>query len=548
MHKLFSDPIVGKNFFGREEILSLLERRCRALKDGYRQNIAILSQPLLGKTSLILHFLLSFREEKITPVYLDCSVESFAQFAKKFSVSLLCAYLKKMSADLENDLDFLKSKARPLLPETIAVIERMERLLKKNKNDDAFSEVFNLLSVFQKESKQRTLVIFDEFHHFENYALKSPFLKLGKEIMLQKNTLYIVLSSQVNRAKEILTNELALLFGQFEVIELETFLFTASCQFLKERLSGYESEPMLLEFLSHLTDGHPFYLDALSQELHSQLKERRQSLLTRDIVAAVLYRLIYEAQGILHQYLNSLVEANLNGYSHSGYFTVLAKMAEKKHRMKDLVASLNGLAKSAPKYIRRLAEADLIGRYGSFYKIEDRILTFWLAKVWQHKYSPFMDQREEKKEFFVAVYRAMNDFMQNLAKPMTVRLRELFSRFDNEMIRLDEKDFRLPKFKQVSSWAGAGIICQKESKYWLCWLMEKYLSETALLRFLETAGKTELPWQRIIIITLDAVEDSARLLAKEKKIWLWDGKIINLLFDLYGEQPLMAKRAICVSE
>ncbi len=54
---MFSDPVVGDKFFGRAESLNFLSKRANGLKDGYRQNIAIIGDELVGKTSIIFNFL-----------------------------------------------------------------------------------------------------------------------------------------------------------------------------------------------------------------------------------------------------------------------------------------------------------------------------------------------------------------------------------------------------------------------------------------------------------------------------------------------------------
>ena len=53
---MFSDPVVGNRFFGRTESLKVLAKRVDGLKDGFRQNIAVVGPKLIGKSSLVLHF------------------------------------------------------------------------------------------------------------------------------------------------------------------------------------------------------------------------------------------------------------------------------------------------------------------------------------------------------------------------------------------------------------------------------------------------------------------------------------------------------------
>ena len=48
---MFSEPVIGERCFGREEVLELLNKRVLALKDGYRQNVALTGQSLSGTSS-----------------------------------------------------------------------------------------------------------------------------------------------------------------------------------------------------------------------------------------------------------------------------------------------------------------------------------------------------------------------------------------------------------------------------------------------------------------------------------------------------------------
>ena len=85
---MFSEPVVGEGFFGRAEILELLNKRVLALKDGYRQNVALTGQSLSGKSSIILHFLHTAGSEGFIPVYIEVVKEPFRAFANKFMLAL----------------------------------------------------------------------------------------------------------------------------------------------------------------------------------------------------------------------------------------------------------------------------------------------------------------------------------------------------------------------------------------------------------------------------------------------------------------------------
>ena len=83
------------DFFDRKVYLDILQKRIKAIKEGYRQNIAIISDKDSGKTSVVLHFLNRFSDPLILPLYLEVRPEfSHEQFVRKFIGILLYNFLE----------------------------------------------------------------------------------------------------------------------------------------------------------------------------------------------------------------------------------------------------------------------------------------------------------------------------------------------------------------------------------------------------------------------------------------------------------------------
>ena len=59
-----------------------MQKRIGALKDGYRQNIALTGQSLSGKSSILHHLLFNLKEERIIPVYIEIVEEPFFNFIR----------------------------------------------------------------------------------------------------------------------------------------------------------------------------------------------------------------------------------------------------------------------------------------------------------------------------------------------------------------------------------------------------------------------------------------------------------------------------------
>ena len=135
---MFSDPVVGNKFFGRSKALRLLSKRLSGLKEGFRQNIAIVGPKLIGKSSFILHFLSNFNYPGIIPIYIDLRVNSFSHFTYKFLGTLLYHYLKNKELAVCEELEPLKEYAKKSIPKTIEVICGIENSIKNLQFNQAY--------------------------------------------------------------------------------------------------------------------------------------------------------------------------------------------------------------------------------------------------------------------------------------------------------------------------------------------------------------------------------------------------------------------------
>ncbi len=96
--------MIKTKFFGRKDHLKTLEKRVSGLLEGYRQNIAIIGDELVGKTSIIYKFLNSFSECRVISVYLEVRPESCRDFTRRFIAILLYNFLIPSGLVLEEDL------------------------------------------------------------------------------------------------------------------------------------------------------------------------------------------------------------------------------------------------------------------------------------------------------------------------------------------------------------------------------------------------------------------------------------------------------------
>jgi len=543
---MFSDPVRGKDFFDRKPILNLLAKRIDDLKGGYRKNIGLIGQKLLGKTSLLQQILMVSKDPQILPIYIELKTESFAHFVHRFIGTSLYSFLKSTKNEVrEEGLSYLIKTAAKSLPKTIRATKKIEASLRENRPDQTYFLLLDLTSVLEEETGKKIIVILDEFHRLNDFRLIKPFANFGKKIMIQKNIMYILASSSVNLAKDILREKLSLLFGNFEIIELKPFDFENSKEFLEQRLNEIEMSDVYKNFLIFLSGGYPFYLDVISSSLRKASFEKKSDNNPTELISQVLESEIFNSRGILYQYLASLINrlVEKRGFA-STYISILLALARGNHKLSEIARVMQKKPADISKQIAKLIEADIVKRYGVFYKLNDPLLDFWLKFVYEKRQMSFDSEIFSKSEAFKKDVKEMiQNFINESRRDLSERIKELFTLFKNEIIEMKQHKCKFPLFSEVGSKkisdGNLPIVARQGNKYWIGQIENKQVEENKVIEFIQRCKKTKCKIQRKILIALGEMEINARLLAKQEKIWVWDSNDLNLLFRLYGKSPLI---------
>ena len=541
---MFSDPVIGKDFFDREPILNLLAKRVEGLKGGYRQNIGIIGQELLGKTSLIQQFLVNFKESQIIPIYIELKIELFTHFSQRFIGSLLYYFLKSEKEPQKDSLSYLIQESIQYLPRTIESIKKIEVCLEKRQHDRAYLLLLGLTTLLEQETGKKIIIILDEFHRLAGFKLTNPFLNFGKKIMVQKNTMYIVTSSSVNVAKNILREKLSLLFGNFEIVELEPFDFKNSRKFLDEKFKWVNIPGIYKNFLIILTAGHPFYLDVISLKLRKIIVEKKLGKVPLELISQALESEIFNSRGILNQYLTNRINKFLEGRGTTTYISILLAIANNRSKLSEIAKSMRKKSADLSKQIMKLIEMDFIRKCGVFYKLNDPILSFWLKSVYQRRQMGLISEVFSKSEDFREDVREMALRLVNESKrDLFERVKDLFRSFKNETIELGQRKFKLPQFIEVESRIvqnqDLSIVARQKDRYWVGQIEKEKVGENRIIEFIQKCKKAEYKIQRKFLIILKEIDINAKLLAKEEKIWIWDINDLNLLLELYNKPQVV---------
>lgn len=540
---MFSEPAVGEKFFGREEVLELLSKRVLALKEGYRQNVALTGPSLAGKSSIILHFLHMAKDEGFVPVYVEIVKENFDSFANKFIATLLYNTLQRLGEDVSVDIDDLIERSQKSLPKTHAAIKQVLSSVDSGELDEAYLGLLALTSVLKSETALSCVVILDEFDNLENLGIKNPFLGFGKVIMVQKDTMYIVSSSRNEAIKKIISEKLSLLFGNFEVVKVKNFDFKTSAAFLNIRFSGFEVPEVMKSFLAAFTGGNPFYLDRITLKIKELAASKMSGHIEADTIADAIIELIYNANGSIHQYLLNYLLSMLDTKSKDFNMDILISIASGINKQQDITRALKAKLQDTSRTLAHLSEVGLISKNGVFYEIEDTMLEFWLKNVYKRRRDLLIDGTFDKMTLFKKEAAAhIAGFERGFWQTPEERIAELFNIFCGELATIDGKNARLPRFTKVEVKAFADsssvVAASFRGNYWIAEAYENCVNENDIVNYIKNVKSLSVKASNRIIIPLKGIDENAKLLAKELKLAIWDITTLNSIFGFYGKKKM----------
>ncbi len=531
----------------RREAFEALKKRVYDFKDGYRQNIALLGDELTGKTSLLKLLLSDINDETLIPVYVDVVPYEYSIFLKRCINSLLYNFLKKSQLlSARENLEMLIKRAKEHLPKTTQQIDVFLEHINREKPDNLFKELFSIFECFNSETQKKCIIILDEFHNLKQFSIKNVWQELGKRIMFEKHTLFIFASSAKLIAEDILANELTLLFGNFETIEL-AMLNTEQCvQLIKNRLATVDIPREIMDFLINFTGGHPFYLKAISDEAASACQLKGKNTLDQDILSQILQHLFFNEWGLFNQKFTNSLSLLTSSRNKNEFIFLLGAIASGKNRLKDLSSHFRKNKTELNLKLKKLIELDIIGKNGSFYHINDRLMSFWLKFVLVEKINALdPEYAEQELNFRKRITTEVDEFIKTSKQDVADRMLDLFNRFEDDSLNIDKKRFQLSSFREIkivhfdNTDLRVGIFAKAQDSLWLAAIKEDGLGEHDVNEFLLTAKKFKHKTINKLIISLGGIERNAKLLAKQSQISTWDIANINSLLDLYGKPRII---------
>ncbi len=528
--------------FGREEIFSRLEQRVEALKKGYRQNIGLVGPRFIGKTYLLARFLGKVRKDPdLISIYVPLDSIDLESFSERWLGALLRSFLASKQIPSPEEFQSLVKVCGAQIPKTLDRMQEAKKHLLAKRPAQAFRELLSLTGVLRDETGKQILLILDEFQALGDLELTDPFGLFGKEMMVQKDTLYLATSSQPHRSREIFEDRLSLLFGNFEVIRMGPL----SVQAAREWAAHFSTEMSLsdphLRVLSHLFDNHPYYLHLFFREGQSLVAQKRSEGEGPEFFLRVLQESLFSPYGLLNLHFQSELKSLLRlARFPRPYLRTLLAIANGRMKTLPIAAYLGRKSSEIKKLLQRLVDEGVLEKRGSFYRLGDPLFRFWLREVFQLKDRNLEPGAERLEMIFQARLRdEVHRIEEEDQKDLTERVGSLFREFRNDVVEIERKKVTCPAFLEVASRPTNGryfpIFGRTSQGRWFCQVSRELLTEADVTAFVEELKKFRRKVDRRLLVALGGIELNAKLLAQESKIQIWDLENFNAILELFGK-------------
>jgi len=446
-------------------------------------------------------------------------------------------------------LKLLCAATKDRLPRTVFLVQAIESLTAQGKILEAYHMILSLPEVFTQETGKSVVLIFDEFGYLESFNIPEVFAELGKRIMTQKNCLYIVSSSSPQQTETILSEKLSLLFGNFEIIPLESFNFSEAQGLIDHNLEEVKIGLHLKNFIADFTGGHPLYINLLCQELICLSGVYAQHEIYAPIVIQAIENVIFNPWGVISRHFELQINALTTGKSAGMTIKVLGALAQGKHKISELSESLKLKTAQVNQRVNVLQESNIVERNGNYYHIKDKLFSYWIKYVHQRRLRVIdLEAGRPRKQFKEEINRALNDFGMVARKDLSVRIADLMHKFDNESFVLCGRRYKLSTFRDIKVLKmriGAGnyfdaISAEGQEGGWLVVLKKDPVHDTDLNGILEEIKKLDPKPTRSVIVSLSGLDENAKVRALQEKLWIWDEEQLNCLMHLFDE-PIIVR-------
>ncbi|MBP7088185.1 MAG: hypothetical protein KBB01_02665 [Candidatus Omnitrophica bacterium] len=509
---------------------SILNKRIRAFANGYRQNIALLGDNREELTYFLENYFSSNKLDTLTYIHTTTIYAGKQEFFRGIIFSLLNSYLHQNLS-----FDNLINYANSILPSTT---EFIKNYLKKE--DISFLDTLEVINKFINETNRQVIFIIEEFltaaDIFEDF-----YQSFSKFIILQRNCMIVLTTSEAKKAKKVLTSELNLLFGNFEITSINEKSFLEIFLYFKDLLTPFKPSPFFISFFINMLGSNIIYYNLIAKNLKNIYSNETNE---EKIIFSALKDMFYSKESYFFQkfihYIDSLYD-NFNDFP--SIIRLLFAISEGYLRKKDLISLGIYNSKDISHKLQKLCEFNFIDNLGNIYKLKDPSFSFWLNTVFKLYFAPPILNIEQKeityrKKIEEEILMFKEDFFQNKLQ----RVVQLFSSFKNDSLRLDKNLYQLPYIEKtkIISYPNKEfhLIIGEGREIVFAGIKEKNSDDNDIFEFIEKGANIKGKKVRKIFVSLGILPPTAHLIAKNNRLTLWDLNDINRLLQIYNK-PLI---------
>lgn len=549
-------------FFRRLTIEKRIVQRVESLKKGFRQNLSVLGPDGIGKTHLLEMIYTNLqRDNTILPVYVQCDgALDFSDLTERWVASILASLVSSRDNSLELVLPQLSS-LESSFPKTIERLRNLRKMVRRGeKNIAVVRELFSLTSLLSAETEKKVVLILDEFQALEDLPVQDPFGLLGHQIMLEKNTLYLVASSRPALALEIFKKQLSLLFSNFETMKMGPLDAEETVRFVEQALPGILFRESQKKFIVRITGGIPLYLSLLAEHLKRQesiavslpvnSRETMAAVLEDETLLGAVESEVFAVHGRLSQIFQRRLESSLGSVNEGAiYYHGLVAVSEGAHKVQVIAAHMGLKTAECKKILLRLVQEEFVTKLNDFYYIEDSLFSFWLREVFAARSRQSIPFKDDRKNFQRQLLQGLDQADLEGSETVNRQIESLFRSFRNESLQLGHKKFRLPQFDQVSirpaSGGGSYIFSATgTAAEWHGRIAHDLVREEDVLLLKEETHKGRKTGRLRLMVVLGSIDQNAKLIAQDAGIHLWLLEDVNRLFLLFNLPQLIGTRKL----
>jgi hypothetical protein len=512
--------------------LAILDKRVRSFLEGYRQNVALLGDDREEISYLLENYFQENRNEELIHIHTVASYTSQREFFKSAAFSLLSDYLCRIDS-----LDNLINYASMPLAETVNLIKNTLK-----KSSISFLEILEVINKFINESKKRCIFILEEFLNMEK--LFPSFLKdFSQFIILQRNCLVVITSSSSKEAEKVLSTKLNLLFGGFEKLFLNEVTFVQCYNYLKRYIEPLSTSPFFISLFIKIIGSNIIYYNLIGDSIKKKYCQEDED----KSIISILEDTLYSKDTYLFQKFINRVDLIQNSIKSPSGLKVLVAISEGYIRKEELVSLSLCSTKELTNRLQRLCELNCIESLGNIYKIKDTLFSFWLAYIFKLYYGLSVTGLQKRKVMWQKkMYETIALFKEEFFKDKINKVLELVLAFKDDVLRIEKVRYKLPFIKRTKIISYPEkflhLIVGEGKEVVLVGVKEKNVDDDDIIEFIEKTSSIKRKGIRKIFISLERFSPSAKLIAKNNRLTIWDVNEVNFLSNIFNKSTIYIDR------